>query len=868
MTHTFYTNSDTISSLLTRIIEKWSTNPLPSWHAIYKGELNTLGQSSFNKFRLRASRQILKSTLQASRGYHKMMDIIDNTTFIPKGRVVSLCCGRGGWEQAISPNKEVEYIRSFTLGAGPGHVGHENFTELNFNGRHKVSINYADVTKLPFEPHDTLLFDGGESKSDHKEESDKFFKLFQGSVMRFINPNTKHFCFKILTPTDPRLQDAMKTIQNITQTGKLYRCQASRPTSLELYFISGDTGVVEIDTANLLHNVMERAKVEPGETLKDDFSPDTEYTDAVDLLPPLDLTKSIKQHHDTFQSPRLAPTFFRHWISVCFFFIPTHGTNFMARQNYMWQLIRGLASSLPGLDNWMTTDTTPVGFMRVFRKKIDKTPLEKSIFDNKIRIIYEGLAYYFLKKGFRWHTLTEPEMIEQANMQGASAVTDRWANVADFFRDSNWRKYLTLTEKSLMEGQPINGIFNTMGKREKKFMTGEQKGSRMIAFLPIPMRMLELRTFHTLMTLTKPIINRFGVGGLGLHDYGEHIRRVWKGYGSSSDIAGFDTQIGLRILSMEFNCFIRKLGAPPIAEKLYRLYSYPHLLIPTIFDKNMMELVRGIGQRMSGSNPTYSMNTITRIMLMILQIAESDSINEESLFDFVQQIMDSKSHVSDSFGGAASGDDAFITTTQDKVRAVANAGPILDRAGFPRKDVPLGRPDLKAVAITDINFCSHYYEPITYYDSSNMKSITRYMPARSVAEIIGKASIRLSGETGPLTTPQWLKMQGLNLMVLYHHLRTPRLIGQILMKIDAKIPEIGNYIKYRPWLKEGHVLDIINEVLFGESSYYPEEGFKVRSISHLGYMNQRREIGYDPNSFNLKRSKWRETIRQATPTII
>lgn len=64
---------------------------------------------------------------------------------IPYGNIINLCCGSGGWEAYLAPKNMVTRIRSITLGPGPGHEGHNAFTQLPFQGREKIDIHNGDV---------------------------------------------------------------------------------------------------------------------------------------------------------------------------------------------------------------------------------------------------------------------------------------------------------------------------------------------------------------------------------------------------------------------------------------------------------------------------------------------------------------------------------------------------------------------------------------------------------------------------------------------------------------------------------------------------------------------------------------------------
>lgn len=168
-------------------------------------------------------------------------------------------------------------------------------------------------------------------------------------------------------------------------------------------------------------------------------------------------------------------------------------------------------------------------------------------------------------------------------------------------------------QKILLENKPIHGIWSTMGKREKKKSPSGPKGSRMIAYLPIPMRLLELKYLGSVINFTKPQHNPMGVGGVGLHDLGERLSRLWVERGMIDDIAGWDTRVSATMLEMELDfigkCYEGSSEDRKIIENLYKIYKYPHILVPMESDYTRRELLEGFGQHMSGSVVTYGMNT-------------------------------------------------------------------------------------------------------------------------------------------------------------------------------------------------------------------------------------------------------------------
>uniref|UniRef100_A0A8D8ZJN9 Genome polyprotein n=1 Tax=Cacopsylla melanoneura TaxID=428564 RepID=A0A8D8ZJN9_9HEMI len=113
------------------------------------------------------------------------------------------------------------------------------------------------------------------------------------------------------------------------------------------------------------------------------------------------------------------------------------------------------------------------------------------------------------------------------NNIGAPNVLDRWKNVGELLQDPEHQEVVRKLEEELKEGKSSLGIFRAIGKREKK-KHGEMKGSRMVAYLHIPMRYIESKYLSCLTGLTKPDILPMGVGGLGLHDLGMRLNEIWK----------------------------------------------------------------------------------------------------------------------------------------------------------------------------------------------------------------------------------------------------------------------------------------------------------------------------------------------------
>lgn len=856
-------NASNPTKVFEEILLEFKRQSMPKWLEHYKDKMKELDARGFSIFKMMGVRPALKNKNKASRGYDKLMEIMHITHVNIKGHVLSVCCGRGGWEQAYASFPSVDKITAVTLGAGPGHEGHEDYTDKAFPGKEKVRVVYADARVYPETQHDTLLFDGGESSNNPNLEESRFYDLFHNVVMRQINQNTKEFVLKILTPTSPMIQKALKEIQHITGKGALYRVSQSRASTLELYFVSTAVADVETSTKMLLTRAFQRGML--NEQLKPriydlgyTFYRETISKKDFKILQPLDITDSIKQLGPQLPEQGLE---YNHWESLGVYPIGKPGSTALRYNKYALKVLARLIPSMEGFDHWKTTDTTPTGFQKVFHNKVDTPPRENHAYEARLMNIYKGMALYFLKRGFKLKELSWQEVYEQANKQGAPGSIDTDESVGEFLQNPNWINMVQHARQCLEKGKPIGAIFNTIGKREKKKSGEKQKGSRMVAYLPIAMRLLELKLFGNLLKLTKPELNHFGVGGLGLHDLGMRIKENWKEFGVSDDIAGFDTRVSLTTLSLE-NMFIQMIGGSLTHEHMYRVYGHPYIMVPISSEYNRSELLRGRGQRMSGSNPTYSMNTITRIAVGLLQLSVVTNTDDKNIQEWTMRQMNPDEC---DMTGCVSGDDATFLASEQIAKAMSNSYPVLEEIGMPRKDIPRGIPTPLHRRIEDVDFCSHHYEKITFFDRDTNQVTERYMPTRDIDEIIAKSSIRVGGVNRDLDDMGWISAQGNNLLVNYAHLRTARAVGMAYKAIanpNVLLNDTGGFIKPTPWMTPDDILKVTNKVLFGESTRYPVPGFTIKSFSHYGYLKGTREEAYDPGVRNRLRSYWRDSLRR------
>lgn len=138
------------------------------------------------------------------------------------------------------------------------------------------------------------------------------------------------------------------------------------------------------------------------------------------------------------------------------------------------------------------------------------------------------------------------------------------------------------------------------------------------------------------------------------------------------------------------------------------------------------ELLEGWGQRMSGSIITYTMNTISRLAVAMTMIGLTFHMTPEEVWvEFLKE--------GGRFSAMISGDDCCIFSSKEDAYYLSKAYDVLNNMGMVRKDIPLLTPTPIQKKIEAMEFCSHSYQPVTYYDSEQDLRIVRYMPTRSVA---------------------------------------------------------------------------------------------------------------------------------------
>jgi len=816
----------------------------PNWTSYgqnYKNQLGTLPKNHFNRLKFFQVTEGSRIFSDPSRGSQKLRIILQYLECYGRktvGNFVDLCAGAGGWSQVMHNRKMTGEAYSFW----DEREGHESWSGP------QIKLHPGDYRQYePVKGKQWILFDGGESYPDYNREERDFFSLFS-KVEEWIIANPRaDFVIKILSPSSPRIHDVLRRIQTITGKGELVRLFHSRLTSHEMYFVSSpakdtissavcmyqrliqlvNTPVDMLDETN--YSKYESIGV-PKWTAEADMS--------VPLLPPYDMTNGIRECvKNVLQAPRNITRFLK---EVGYFKSTARGSSTTFYNMIIKPIVEVLVVKYPDIQAWKTTSTTSHSIQKVVSQKIDVAPVENHQHWDYLKEAYATLSEFMIQRGGKMRRLTTQELIKSLNPQGTMGIQE------DNFEENGiqysfktikeyashmiggrylWQSRVKKIRKSFEANRPILSVFNTVAKTEKKMdvTRHKDKASRLIWFLPATMRIFEAEVFGCLEELLTKI--PYTVSGTPLYDYGDQLAEIFfkkkNRKAICNDIAGWDTRIskGLQRLECWFlNSLTKDECLKQDITHLYRLYSNATVMIARDSnDGDETAIYQLRGQVASGRRPTYAMNTITNIIVSMCAAAKSQDIPLEKLRVWMLTCLN-KGHT-DKFSGKISGDDSTLIFGEHQAKLYSKkAHHFLNEIGLVRKDISYDEPSRIIPVFEDIDFCSHQYVPITYGNGK-----TKYMPTRPFAEIVGKSMIMLNKPKDQPTQEAWARVQGLNILVNYHHIPEAKALALAILSatrdnISLEGLTIGYKIGPRPWITQGDALQIIKNCLFGDST--------------------------------------------------
>lgn len=826
-----------------------SKEDLNTIHDRYKGYLNALSKDTFFEKKTFGCIERVREVGIVSRAFDKLKNILVRMHINPV-KVVDLCAGRGGWTQCckmLYPQCQVTAISLWEKAPG-----HEIWSVGNQYGVNRICADIKDIK--PFAT-DMILFDGGGQSSDSKVERDNFFRLFS-NVEKWIRANPKaNFTMKVLVPGDKRVVGLLNTIRSVTGKGTLERSPYSRISSAELYFTSKKTDQNYSDFIRSHYHWLEqtweaakkseyKASQVRGLVKPIDERPPEPWSKLASLginvakLETLDMSESIKELEATYQNPpnklvRQTTSFLRCLMCWQSDKDKSEGDFYNPFVSSIMHIIK---EAIPAMGSWHTTSTDSGSTFSVILKKVDSEPKENHSHYKQLHSAYNALADFCRSRNWLLKRLEDGELGSVLNRVAgvgrqerhlAGSLGELWDN----------RQLVHQRESKFMHSlrakKPILGIFNSMGKREKKPMKSKAqgfRGSRLIWFLPGTARIAEARTFGSLQNILKKL--PFSVSGLAPYDYGDFLRKKWKkgNKAVADDIAGWDTKISYGDLCLEAD-FLKKITNDQELKKdihnFYSLYAHKNVLIkrPARGGTTMDCLFSLRGQRGSGEIVTYGMNTITNACLNYCRMAHSMGIDD--VYKFVKEHLERAMNSTAKWDMAISGDDSVVMGPESYIEKFSVKGALfLDQVGKPRKDTPRGVPSPILHHFEDISFCSHQYRKVT------CKNVEKYMPVRPLEEIFGKLQLSLVRARSVLEQEGWARSQAFQMLMMYPHIIECRwaacaLLSATASNIDWRGMSVESKFRKEPWLRVSSALEALTKVFF------PSEKDQVNKIEDI-----------------------------------
>jgi hypothetical protein len=860
--------------------------------AIYKRMLKTLDKQRFEGFReagvVKPSRKIDSDSVvgtaphlgASSIGYFKLKNICELAQASLHGTVIDACCGAGGWSQVALESIRVKKVLGFTYGSTKeGHHAVKSRVAENprFEGK-ECNVHYHQIP-----PCDVLLLDAGEVKEDRRVEVQQTKNWFEFFISRYKAGACKAGIVKLLNPYDGHFMDRLNQLEDEGMDFRIVRSTWSRNTTMEHYFVVGygsNDWRGELNrSADKLLNHLNRARHKlydhsiilnlPAPDLPQ-MAPRTRHASpklGFELLKPIPLSQEILN-----KFPNPSPQTFEHWIPRGSRTSSPRGETGISYNHP----IRYVTQPFFGSDGWGLTSTCPAETLAMFRRKIDKSPVEDHQHWGIITKVYEWFSGHVRSKGFKLRRLSYEEVVEQLRNK-ADIGPLQYANAATALEDDNFRVLCEQRYDEMCRGICNFQPFNTMGKKEKKeLVQGADRGSRMIAFGDLVTRVVEQMLLGHVNSahLAAPPYTPGGVCTTPQSEYGEILYKRGQYQGSTThlhpiadDTQRFDVCQAEGMLNIESRFFMSLTDDPAHKEgikTLYRWYTHPYIIlrVPGGPTRDHEILLSGRGQRLSGCVVTYAGNTITNMVVTTAHMATVTGHGEERWEDFMSRC-------------TISGDDKVIFLEDDELACVDNVH-FWNDIGWTRKGIPAQSPSRVLPCLQDVSFCSH--EPLLL----NMKDaygrrFDKVVMARSLRTILRKAGLCV-GYISPDKEIQAAQAKAvwMSILMQYWFIRDVRLTAQVgLSALNPFTVPMGKTIapelRGEAWIDKNRMLEIIKNINFGPKAVR-ERDISIDSWGDLPYVNINDDLRKDgvvhgKLADGTDRATWKRNVQRVIDSI-
>nr|YP_009344962.1 polyprotein [Palm Creek virus]AGG76014.1 polyprotein [Palm Creek virus] len=718
----------------------------------WKKALNSLSERQFAIYKVRGVNETDKGAY-VSRGGLKMNEIINKHAWEPRGVVVDLGCGRGGWSQRLVMDYRVAEVRGYTLGGKE----RENPQPFQTKGYNLANLKAGvDVYKMEPVNCNTIICDIGESDPRPEVEKTRTLKVL-GMLEKWleVNPNAS-FCCKVLSPYHLDVLRKLESLQH-KYNGRLVRLSYSRNSTAEMYYVSGKRANVVASVYFMLGSLVGRLRrhepsiIDPPPVLEMGTRSDPRAkAKAQDF-------EMIRRRVERLRGENRKTWFVDNehpYVSFNYHgsFVTDEVTAGGQTTNPLIRRVMWPWDFLSRVTTFMMTDVSTYAQQKVLREKVDTVSEEP---DERMKAINRLIMTHFVKmfkrRGLKPRVLTPQDYMNnvQANaaIGGWSEVMD-WQNVRDALADQRFWDMVDNERALHLRGDCELCIYNTMGKKEKKPSAfGTAKGSRTIWYMWLGSRYLEYEALGFLNEDHWVARENFpcGVGGVGVNYFGYYLKEIAGGgrWLIADDVAGWDTRITQGDLDDEL-FMLTELAPTTYHKKLITAtMTLAYKNIVALFPRNhpmyrsgtVLDVLSRTDQRGSGQVTTYALNTVTNGKCQVGRTLEACGLLDAPLTTIDSWLTANLERVLGAM--VVAGDDVVVATDNEEFHTSLR---YITATSKIRKNLGVSEPSPRFTSWEDVEFCSHHFHPLTLRDGRVLIA-----PCRDQNEIIGRSRIQKGG---------------------------------------------------------------------------------------------------------------------------
>ena len=793
------------------------TSYLAQCFAKWKLDLNKMGSEDFKKYKKTGVCERPQDVGIASRGAYKMNEAIQRGFINPKGRMLDLGCGAGGFSQRALATGKVTKCHGITWALSGHHT--PRIEKLQSLGHNLFTWEAGDYKTKTLGEYDTLVMDIGESDNWYERETARTLDLVKDLKKVFEEVNPSEWLIKIHAPAHLEVLMHLRALQTV-YGGGFFRSSFSRNSTSEIYYASGARATPETCCIRLHQALVSRMKFGDPKVV----SPLVLPTGQIRPTAPVhDANIQTKLNQNRVKTTDDQPYHF--WYKWGETREEEDTMNSEIKNPIIESITRGLRALVPGANEWAVTETSSIGLRKIFRDKIDTATVPMT---PKLKDRYTKIANFVGKTKPKPRVLTDEDVVNIFRNDAAVGQLHndkKYPTVVEAFADDNFWKVVRQEEKLHSEGKCSRGIFNTISKTEKKRLKGSasiRPASRMIAYLPLVERFLEQKYLGWINQdcWTHREILKSGIGGMPIHYLGglmeEFTQPDREGYIKEqivqSDIAGWDTRISYDMLDQEEQMLVK--DADPKHQQqiraLYHIYKFPMIMLKTPRPNGLCkyECLQTVGQRMSGTVVTYTMNTVTNTIVNLLRMWESEG--KPDLDTWLKENGNERMSRM-----VISGDD-MVSKPLDPQK-FASSLDHLHQLGLYRKDVSLGDADEVINNFDNIEMCSHQFRILKI---GNKKLAIVVKPE---SEILGKMIFSVGFIQRPAIPALAKSMLNYTLLIFFAQ-RDVRYVSRAGRScVDRNVVCMGKikdpYITDEPWMSSEAVFDIWKKIWIHDNPF-------------------------------------------------